>query len=74
MKTRPGHFIPSSLPNRKMTIRWYSAMIFIAEDNNSRKNTITIIAMLIMLMSTIDTPSKTRMQVIIVKYFRRNLL
>jgi hypothetical protein len=36
-------------------------MIFIAEANNNRKNTIAIIAILIRLMSTIDASSKRRM-------------
>ena len=38
---------------RKITILWYSAIIFIEEDNSIRKNITIIIAILIMFISTI---------------------
>jgi hypothetical protein len=58
IKTRPGPLMPSNLPNRKMTIRWYSGMIFIADARIVIKK-ITMInnAITIVLTSTINITS-----------------
>jgi hypothetical protein len=52
MSTNPGPFIPLSLPNRNMTIRWYSAMIFIDAESNIIKNSMIIKAAYIAIFFT----------------------